>query len=79
MKSRDKARPKPPPAERGAYMAVCAGAADLGETVQREMNGVTSVWKLAGEAIELAFAADTVNLSLRVPGAAVLAACPKGG
>ena len=40
MKSRDKARPKPPPAERGAYMAVCAGAADLGETVQREMQGV---------------------------------------
>ena len=88
MKSKDKARPRPLPVERGAYMAVCAGAADRGERrrkkFKRYSNDVRLIEEPAGETMgaegeERVFAAETVDLSLRLPGAEVLAACPKGG
>ena len=57
MKIKDKAKPKAPPVEPGAYPAVCIGVIDLGEQYSEKFksysNKVQIVWELPTETIEV--------------------------
>lgn len=57
MKIKDRAKPKTPPLEPGAYPAVCIGVIDLGEQYSEKFknysNKVQIVWELPTETIEV--------------------------
>ena len=57
MKIKDRAKPKAPPVEPGAYPAVCIGIIDLGEQYSEKFksysNKVQIVWELPTETIEV--------------------------
>lgn len=57
MKIKDRAKPKTPPVEPGAYPAVCIGVIDLGEQYSEKFknyaNKVQIVWELPTETIEV--------------------------
>ena len=57
MKIKDRAKPKAPPVEPGAYPAVCIGVIDLGEQYSEKFksysNKVQIVWELPTETIEV--------------------------
>lgn len=57
MKIKDRAKPKAPPVDPGAYPAVCIGIIDLGEQYSEKFknyaNKVKIVWELPTETIEV--------------------------
>lgn len=57
MKIKDRAKPKAPPVDPGAYPAICIGIIDLGEQYSEKFknysNKVKIVWELPTETIEV--------------------------